>query len=75
MPFHFNADGSLDLYMQRGWPGADKETNWLPCPPSGPFKVAIRVYQPEEALLNGKTKNNLEVEAGAYKIPPIKKVE
>src|SRR5215467_13932977 len=27
-----NADGSLDIYLQRENPGADKEANWLPTP-------------------------------------------
>ncbi|WP_404477595.1 DUF1214 domain-containing protein [Sphingobacterium sp. ML3W] len=27
----YNHDGSLTLYLQAISPGADKETNWLPC--------------------------------------------
>ena len=25
-----NTDGSLDIYLQKAIPGADKESNWLP---------------------------------------------
>jgi hypothetical protein len=32
----FNADGSLDLYVQHENPCPDKESNWLPGPASGP---------------------------------------
>jgi hypothetical protein len=62
MPLKYNADGSLDIYIQAKSPGADKEANWLPCPPSLPFNVTIRVYQPGKPLLDG-----------TYKIPPIKR--
>jgi hypothetical protein len=63
MPLKYNADGSLDIYIQANPPGADKEANWLPCPPSLPFNLTMRVYQPSKPLLDGN-----------YKIPPIKRV-
>ena len=44
MPLNYNVDGSLDVYIQRDSPGADKEANWLPCPPSDLFNLTIRIY-------------------------------
>jgi hypothetical protein len=64
MPLKYNADGSLDVYIQAKSPGPDKEANWLPCPPSGPFNLTIRVYQPKKEILDG-----------TYKLPPVKKVQ
>ena len=48
----FNADGSLDLYIQSQDPGPDHESNWLP---SGDelFNLMLRLYWPKEAILNG----------------------
>ena len=64
MPLDYNLDGSLDVYIQSRSPGADKESNWLPCPPSGPFNLTIRVYQPKQAILDG-----------SYKLPPVRKIK
>lgn len=64
MPLKYNPDGSLDVYVQATSPGADKETNWLPCPPSGSFNITVRVYQPKQSLIEG-----------TYKLPPVRKVQ
>ena len=50
----FNADGSLDLYIQHDSPGPDKESNWLPAPAAGfGFNLALRMYWPEPAAISG----------------------
>lgn len=33
--------------------------------------MTARVYQPEQAMLDGHTENNLVVQARTYQIPPI----
>lgn len=48
-----NADGSVDIYLQNKSPGADKESNWLPTPPKGPFFMVLRMYGPQGALTAG----------------------
>lgn len=63
MPLKYNADGSVDVYLQRDSPGAYKESNWLPTPP-GAFNITIRNYWPKP-----------EAWDGTYKNPPIKKVQ
>lgn len=47
----FNADGSLDLYLQNADPGTDRESNWLPAPKEN-FSVILRVYWPKQELLD-----------------------
>jgi hypothetical protein len=58
----FNADGSLDLFIQNETPGRDKEANWLPAP-TGEFNLAMRLYSPRREAL-----------AGSWTPPPVKKV-
>ena len=42
----FGKDGSLDTYVQNAAPQG-KESNWLPCPPSGLFRLNYRIYSPD----------------------------
>jgi len=55
MPLKYNADGSLDIYIQRDSPGKDKESNWLPAA-QGEFSVTMRIYWPKESMLDGSWK-------------------
>jgi len=48
----FNADGTLDIFIQSKSPGADKEPNWLPAP-TGEFNLALRLYSPKREALDG----------------------
>jgi hypothetical protein len=56
-----NADGSIDIYIQRTAP-AGNESNWLPAP-AGKFKLMLRAYLPGRAVLDGE-----------YHVPPAMKV-
>jgi hypothetical protein len=47
-----NADGSLSIQIQSESPGEQKEANWLPAPKVGPFKVALRLYEPQQRVLD-----------------------
>ena len=50
---NFNADGSLDIYIQADSPGKDKEANWLPAPKKGSFQPTMRIYSPRESVVDG----------------------
>lgn len=63
MPFKYNSDGSLDLYIQNESPGKDKEANWLPTP-KGPFNLLMRLYAPESDALTGR-----------WNPPPMRRVQ
>ncbi len=63
MPFKYEPDGSLTLYIQNDSPGADKEANWLPAPKE-PFNLTMRLYAPRSAALTGK-----------WNPPPVTKTE
>jgi hypothetical protein len=56
-PLVFNADGSLDLWVQ-ATPPSQKEAaaNWLPVQMGAPFLLNARLYWPEDKALNGQWK-------------------
>lgn len=55
-------DGGLTLLIQNESPGKDKQANWLPAP-KGPFVMAMRLYWPKQAALDGE-----------WTAPPAKRV-
>ena len=50
----YNADGSLDFYIQSNPPEKDKLQNWLPIPEEGLFFLTMRLYWPKQEVLDGK---------------------
>lgn len=46
-----DADGGLTLYIQKVAPGGAKDSNWLPAP-DGPFLMILRLYRPEQSVLD-----------------------
>ena len=58
---HFNADGSLDLWIQASPPAeAVLRPNWLPVIDHQPFTLSARLYWPQATALNG-----------AWTMPPL----
>jgi len=64
--FKANADGSVDLYIQKDSPGKDREQNWLPAP-ADEFVLMMRLYWPKE--------NPPSILDGSWKPPYVKQVE
>jgi hypothetical protein len=62
---NFNEDGSLDLYVQKDSPGADREANWLPSP-GGDFALFMRLYWPNEKFPS--------ILDGSWMPPPVRAV-
>jgi hypothetical protein len=52
-PLSRNADGSLDLLIQKASPGAGQEANWLPVP-SKNFALIFRAYLPKPEVVDGR---------------------
>jgi hypothetical protein len=63
MPFQYDPDSSLTLYIQNESPGKDKKANWLPAP-KGTFSLTMRLYAPKSEALAGK-----------WNPPPVTKVQ
>jgi hypothetical protein len=55
-------DGGLEIFVQHERPAADKESNWLPAPASGPLRLLLRAYEPKAELLDGR-----------YRLPPLRR--
>ena len=53
-PLVFNADGSLDLWIQAAAPAADRSPNWLPVKNGAPFLLNARLYWPRAEALDGR---------------------
>jgi hypothetical protein len=47
-----NPDGSLDIYIQRDAPDSAKTNNWLPAPASGGFQLTLRLYWPQQQVVD-----------------------
>ena len=59
----FNADGSLDLYIQNTNPGSEKQSNWLPAPKGGGLGLTLRLYAPKPQAIDGR-----------WNPPPVRRV-
>jgi hypothetical protein len=56
-PLKFNADGSLDLWIQAEAPqDSALQSNWLPVKSQAKFLLNARLYWPKEDALHGRWK-------------------
>ncbi len=62
-----NADGSVDIWVQAEAHGGAKNTNWLPSPAGGPFRVTFRIYSPVQKIVD-------EFFAMTLALPPLELV-
>ena len=51
-PLITNSDGSIDIYLQTAPPDSALTSNWLPAPASGGFSLTLRLYWPQEPVLD-----------------------
>lgn len=58
-----NADGSIDILIQRDKPQGALAANWLPAP-RGPMRLALRAYLPDAALIERR-----------WRVPPLERVQ
>jgi hypothetical protein len=65
-PLKTNADGSVDLYLQKNDPGGSRQANWLPAP-AGKFVLMMRLYWP---ALSPPT-----ILDGSWKPPAVRRVD
>jgi hypothetical protein len=66
MPLQYNADGSLDIYMQAESPGKAKEWNWLPSLRGGPL-----ILHGPRVLAEGRNAER-HVQAATHQKSPLK---
>jgi hypothetical protein len=57
-----NADGSMDIFIQRTRPDGERAANWLPAP-SARIRLSLRAYLPEPVLLERR-----------WAIPPLERL-
>lgn len=71
-PLHFNADGSLDIYVQPEPTGDPaKDHNWLATPKGSDFLIYFRSYGPHPEIY----RFNSATGQPSYVVPTLKRVE